>query len=156
MKKPKNLFDHLTAIRTTKGSNYYDSLTEKEKKGFNHWSILHGLSQDINLTQLVAFLWTDGYYDSIPSNLFYKLLVDLVPQTNSRLYWIKKSKKSNNKLIEYISKWYSISSREAEGYLNIFMESDGGIEEIANILEGSGLTDKEAEEILTNVDNNHE
>ncbi len=104
---------------------------------------------DISLTQLISLLWRDGYYDKIPSAQFYKILVELVPQTTQRLFWTKKSKKINQTLLKYIADWYSISNREAEDYLDIFMASDEGIKQVANILEGVGLTDKEAEKILT-------
>ena len=148
-KKPKGLFDHLTAIRTTKDPDYYNSLTDGERKGFSHWMILHGLSMDINLIPLVSYLWQDGYYDKIPSPQFYRLLMDVVPQTNQRLFWIKKSKKTNSKLLNHIAEWYSISTREAGDYLEIFSASDDGMKELANILEGLGLTDKEAEKVLS-------
>lgn len=148
-KKQKNLFDHLEAIRTTKKLDYFESLSEKEQKSFNHWAILHGLSMDIELTELVSFLWRDGYYDKIPSPLFYRVLLELVPQTKQRLFWIKKTKKVNQSLLKYISDWYSTSLREAEDYLDIFMSTDDGIKEIGRILEGMGLSDKEAESIFT-------
>jgi len=148
VKKSKNLFDHLNAIRTTKDPNYYISLSEREQKGFNHWSILNALSMDNNLIDLVAFLWQDGYYDVIPSPQFYQLLVELVPQTSQRLFWIKKTRKRNQKLLKYIAEWFNISTREADEYLDIFMMNDDGNKEIGNILEGFGLTDTEAEKVL--------
>ncbi len=148
IKKQKSLFDHLDSIRISKDPVYYDSLSESEKKGFNHWAILHGLSQDINLIPLVSHLWQDGYYDKIPSALFYKILVDLVPKNSNRLYWTKKSKKTNSTLVEYISKWYSISNRESETYVDIFMSNDDGINEMASILMGFGLSEKECEKML--------
>lgn len=146
--KSKNLFDHLDAIRTHKDPKYYDDLTESEKKSFNHWSILHGLSMDVNLIDLTAYLWKDGYYDKIPSVLFYKLLVELVPQTTQKLFWVKRTQKRNLKLFKIISMWYSISYREAEEYFNILTMKDEGYKEIGNILEGMGFSEKEAEEIL--------
>lgn len=147
-KKPKNLFDHLEAIRGTKDLNYYSSLNEKEKSGFNHWAILHGLSMDMDLIEPVSYLWRDGYYNKIPPDMFYRLLVDIVPQTNRRLIWIKKSKKQNEELSTAISKWYSISMRESGQYLDIFMSNDGGLLELSKILEGMGYSDSEAESLL--------
>jgi hypothetical protein len=110
--------------------------------------LLYGLSMDANLIELVSYLWRDGYYDKIPSPQFYQLLVEMVPQTNQRLFWVKKSKKTNTKLINHIAMWYSISTREADDYLDIFMSNDEGLKELGWILEGLGLTDKEAEKLL--------
>lgn len=102
---------------------------------------------DNNLIELVAFLWRDEYYNRIPSPQFYKLLVELVPQTNQRLFWIKKSKR-NEKLIDCVSEWYRISNREAQDYLDILLKTDEGIRQVGSILEGLGMTEKEAEKIL--------
>jgi len=146
--KQKGLFDHLDAIRTSKDPKYYDNLNESEQKGFSHWAILNGLSMDVNLIELVAFLWRDGYYDKIPSKQFYQLLVDIVPQTNQRLYWVKKSKSKNTELLKVVSSWYSCSQRESEEYIDMFLLNDNGFNQLANILEGSGLTDREAEKLL--------
>lgn len=152
-KKPKNLFDHLNQIRTTKDPNYYESLTESERKGFNHWAILHGLSQDISeknvdYVKLISSLWRDGYYDKIPSPQFYRLLIELIPPTNQRLFWTKKLEKSNQKLLNYVAEWYKISTREAGEYVKIFLSSDDGLNELGWILTGLGLTDKEAENMI--------
>lgn len=149
VKKQRGLFDHLTAIRTTKNLDYYESLNESERKGFNHWLILHGLSMDINLIPIVSKLWKDGYYDKIPSPLFYRVLVDMIPKTSQKLFWIKKNKKNNTKLLQYLAEWYSISTREAEDYLTIFTANDAGYTELCKILERLGLNDKEAESLLT-------
>jgi hypothetical protein len=48
-----------------------------------------------------------------------------------------------------VSNWYSVSKREAVDYLEVLLSSDNGITEIGNILEGFGLTDKEAEKIFS-------
>lgn len=104
---------------------------------------------DINLISAVSLLWRDGYYDKIPSELFYKLLVDIVPKTDKQLFWIKKQNKTNQKLIELISTWYSVSYREAEDYIDILTADDSGMKELSWILEGMGLTDNEAEKILS-------
>jgi len=109
--------------------------------------ILQGLSMDNNLIELVSFLWRDEYYNKIPSPQFYKLLVELVPQTNQRLPWLKKGKR-NQKLIDCISEWYSVSNREAQDYLDILLKTDEGINQVGWILEGLGFAEKEAEKIL--------
>lgn len=145
--KEKGLFDHLNQIRTTKKIDYWNTLSDKEKKNFNHWMILFGLSQDESLIPLCSKLWKDGYYDKIPSPQFYTLLCQLVPYSNRKFAW-NKVKKKNINLLKYISEWYSVSIREAQDYLSIFMLNDEGITELAKILEGCGLSDKEAEEIL--------
>ena len=44
--KSKSLFDHLNQIRGEKDETYYKLLTEDEKKGFNQYIILTGLSMD--------------------------------------------------------------------------------------------------------------
>ena len=130
-----------------KDSNYWNTLSDKEKKDFNHWMILTGLSQDESLIPLCSKLWKEGYYDKIPSPQFYTLLCQLVPYSDRKIFW-SKGKKKNLVLLKYISQWFSISTREADEYLSIFMTSDSGMTELAKILEGCGLNDSEAEKIL--------
>jgi hypothetical protein len=109
--------------------------------------ILTGLSQDESLIPLCSQLWKEGYYDKIPSPQFYTLLCQLVPYSDRKIFW-SKGKKKNLVLLKYISQWFSISTREADEYLSIFMTSDKGMTELAKILEGCGLNDSEAEKIL--------
>lgn len=146
--KVKNIYDHLTAIRTTKDPLYYTNLTDKEKKGFNHWLILNWLSMDIKLIPFISEIWKDGYYDVIPSNAFYKLLCQEIPKSFDKLFYIKKLTKQNKTLVNHISNWYSVSIREAECYYNTLMMSDDGMLTLVNILEGIGLSDIEAEQLL--------
>lgn len=145
--KPRNLFDHLNQIRTTKDPNYWNTLSDKEKKDFNHWMILTGLSQDESLIPICSKLWEQGYYDRIPSPQFYTLLCHLIPYSDRKVFW-SKGKKKNLILLKYISQWFSISTRESEDYLTIFMSSDSGMVELSKILEGCGLSDLEAENVL--------
>lgn len=145
--KVKSPFDHLNQIRTTKNPNYWDTLTDADKKNFNHWLILLGLSQDVNLIPLCALLWRDGYYDKIPSKQFYTLLCQLVPYNNNKFPWTKSNKK-NSAVLKHIANWYRISTREANDYLQIFMANEQGMKELADILEGLGLNDREAEKVL--------
>lgn len=109
--------------------------------------ILTGLSQDESLIPLCSQLWREGYYDKIPSPQFYTLLCQLVPRTDRKFGW-NKSKKKNFELLGYISKWFSISTREADEYFSIFMSDEKGMVELSKILEGCGLSDKEAENVL--------
>lgn len=109
--------------------------------------ILTGLSQDESLIPLCSKLWREGYYDKIPSPQFYTLLCQLVPYSERKFGW-NKAKKKNLELLGYIARWFSISTREADEYFSIFMSDETGMVELAKILEGCGLTDKESEQVL--------
>jgi hypothetical protein len=103
---------------------------------------------DNDLVGLISSLWKDGYYDKIPSPQFYTLLIQLVPYSDKNVYWFKKPKERNGKLLKYISNLYLVSIRESEDYLDVYFGSDGGINELIRILEGNGLTEKEVEKLL--------
>ncbi len=144
----------MTAIRTTKQPDYYESLSESERKEFNHWAILMWLAMDTDLIPLCSSLWREGYYDKIPSPQFYKLLVELVPKTDKKLFWIKKVEKKNKKLLNCVADWYKISTREASDYVRIFLSSDEGINELGWILTGMGMTEKDAENMILGENDN--
>jgi len=49
--KALGLFDHVKAIRAVQDPNYYDNLSEADRKSFNHFMILRALSMDENIVE---------------------------------------------------------------------------------------------------------
>ena len=88
--KGKSLFDHLNEIREGKSVDYYDSLTEQEKKTFNQYVILMGLSMDKECIEEVSYI--SKYLNLIPDKQFYKVCCDIIPYGKKFSKWIKSSK----------------------------------------------------------------
>jgi len=75
--KSKSLFDHINEIREGKSENYYDELTEGEKKSFSQFVILIGLSMDKDCIDEIAVI--SKYVNIIPNKQFYKVCCVIIP-----------------------------------------------------------------------------
>jgi hypothetical protein len=145
--KSKSLFDHINEIREGKSENYYDELTEGEKKSFSQFVILIGLSMDKDCIDEIAVI--SKYVNIIPNKQFYKVCCDIIPYGKKFCKWIKNSKhKINKELIDTISLYYEIGTDEASEYCELMMIEESGITEICNILTKYGKSDKEIKAIL--------
>lgn len=145
--KPKSLFDHLNEIRDKKRTNYYDDLTEQERKAFNQYVILMGLSMDKECISEISFL--SKYLNLIPDKQFYKVCCDVIPYGKKFNKWIKNSKdKVNKEVLEKISSYYTIGTSDAKEYYYVMLNCEGGMNEVKNILSKYGLSDKQIKGLM--------
>lgn len=147
--KGMTLFDHIKHIEKIQNVDYYNNLTDLDKKTFNHFMILRGLSMNADLLDDVSFIFR--YFDVIPSPQFYKLLISIIPINNKFNAWIKskKNKKYSDELIELISRKFETSEKESIEYLELFNLTESGQKELKTICQGFGLNDREVDKILT-------
>lgn len=89
----------------------------------------------------------------IPDEQFYKLLIYIIPIDKRYYPWIKSKKKLFGKdLLSLVARWFEVSTSEAEEYATILSHSVDGKQELHNICQGLGLSDKEIERVLSNKD----
>ena len=149
--KEKGLFDHVKHIRQGRNPDYISTLSDSERKSFNHYMILKALSMDPNLIEDVAMLYM--YFDKIPTPQFYTLLLALVPPSRQFFPWIKgKKQKYKKELLEWVGKRFEVSKQQAVEYANILMATDSGMTTLVGICQGYGLTEKEVEKLFTDKD----
>jgi hypothetical protein len=145
--KSKTLFDHINQIRNVKNEHYFDELTDAEKKGFNQYIILMGLSMDKDCIDEVASLYQ--YISIIPNRHFYKVCCDIFPRSSKFFKWIKNSgEKINTPVCKKIAEYYSVGLREANEYYICMMASESGKLELRNLISKYGLTEKEVDKLL--------
>ncbi len=148
--KHKSLFDHVNQIRNVKNLRYFDSLTDGDKKSFNHYMICRFLSMDSSCIHEVSYL--TKVFDKMDSKSFYKVACALVNPVKYTPYIKSKNKKCNDKLIDYVSTKYEVSRADANDYCKTLASIDGGVNELIEICRGYGLSDKEIEKILNDED----
>lgn len=146
--KRKTLFDHVKQIRQIKDPNYYNNLSEDDRKSFNHFMIVRALSMDATIVEEMAQLYQ--LFDKIPSAQFYQLLIALVPQDYRYYPWVK-SKKMRHKqeLLELVAKRFGISKFEANDNVNLLLRTEDGQGELVNICRAFGLGEQEIEDLFT-------
>lgn len=145
--KTKGLFDHINHIREVKDPNYFQTLSDADRKSFNKYLIIRILSMDYNLIEEMAVL--SKYFDVIPNEQFYKILIDLVPKGRKFCKYIKNTSESINKtILKCICDNYKISERDASDYYYILMCTDAGIVELSTLIGNYGYSDKEIESMF--------
>lgn len=122
--KYKNIFYHLNQITKYKNKNYWESLTEIERKEFNIYMINRYLSMNFNWIDTINFL--QKYTHTLPKKLSYILYEKLIPKSNIFLKYIKNKKEStiDKNVIDKITKYYKCSISEAYNYLEILDKND--------------------------------
>lgn len=150
--KGKTLFDHINHISKYQDPDYFTSLTDLDKKTFNHFMILRGLSMNPKYVDDIAFVFR--YFDAIPSPQFYKILISLLPAERSNSFhpWIKSAKKIkySKTLVDFFSKRFESSEKESIEYIELLDLTEAGKKEIRKICMGFGKNDKEIDKILSN------
>ncbi len=145
--KSKGLFDHINHIRKVQSNDYYDKLTDEEKKSFNIYMILRIISMDESLVDETSFL--SKYIDIIPKKQFYKLCISAFPKSNRYFKYIKNNNKSPNEIIiNHISEKFEIGNKDAIDYYNILSVLDDGKQKLFDLIKDFGYTDKEIKKIL--------
>lgn len=144
--KSLGLFDHVNQITQVQDSNYFKNLSDSDKKSFNHFIILRALSMNPNNLNVVSMVFR--YFDVIPSEQLYKVLISLIQPTWKRYKWIK-PKKRNEELIRMISKRFEVTDSQAEEYINLLYLTKEGMDSLIYICQEFGKSDKEIKEILS-------
>jgi len=148
--KSLGLFDHVKHIKEVQDPNYFNGLSDLDRKSFNHFMILRALSMNPAFCNDVSTLYR--FFDKIPSSQFYTLLISILPRDKRYYPWIKAKKKHkfSNQLIELIAKRFEISEKESVDYAKILSETEEGIKILTDICGGWGLDDKEIEKAMSN------
>jgi hypothetical protein len=145
--KRKSLFDHVKAIRQVKDPNYYNNLSEDDRKSFNHFMIVRALSMDASIVEEMAQLYQ--FFDKIPSPQFYQLLIAIVPKDFRFYPWIKtKRMKHKKELLGLVANRFGICKAEANDYVNLLLRSENGQAELVNICRAFGHNEQEIEELF--------
>lgn len=134
-------------IRSVQNPEYYNELSEENRKSFNHFMLLRALAMDDNIVGEMAFLYR--YFHLIPSPQFYQLLIALTPKGARWIPWIKTTVvKHSQDLLAIVAKTYNISKRQANEYVNVLIASDEGLERLVELCGAMGLNDREIEKLF--------
>lgn len=141
------MFDHVKHIRSVQSPDYFITLSEENKKTFNHFMILRALSMDDEILQEISYLYR--YFDKIPSDRFYQLLIALVPKSFKWVPWVKsKVVRHSSELQKLISTHYQVSKRQANEYINVLTANDDGLKILLEFLQQKGVSDTEIEKLF--------
>ncbi len=137
--KTKNIFDwlqHITLYKTP-----VKEFTDKDWDNFNSYMVHRFISMSPYYVEVA-----DYAQGLMPNNKkeIYNFYKEMIPKRKVWLQYIKtKNKQPNKELVEYISSYFEVGSREALSYINIMDKKV-----ITQILQKMGLEDKEIKKLF--------
>ena len=138
--KPKGLFDHINHITSNQTKDYWNTLTESDKKTWSNYMINRFLSMKME--------WTDFVNEiqklKLAPHQLYLVYSNVLPKGKQYLKYIKKKKQTiyNTQVIQKVSEYFEISKSESEDYLNLLSK-----EQIRELVSLYGYTDKELKQM---------
>ena len=143
--KRKNLFDHISAITSQQHPNYWDEISDEDKKSWSNYMVNRFLSMK---PDWIEFVNEVQKYSLQPKEL-YKVYIDILPKKKQWLKYIKGDKKMKYPkwVYEIVAKHLQISMREAGDAVEMYELSHGGQAELTDILIKYGKTEQEIRKI---------
>ena len=143
--KKKSLFDHIKQITDVQSPNYWDEISDDDKKSWSNYMINRFLSMK---PEWIDFVNEVQKYPLQPREL-YKVYIDILPKKKQWLKCIKGDKKMKYPkwVYEIVSKHLQCSIREAGDAVDMFELSAGGQSELTDILMKYGKTEDECRKI---------
>tara|TARA_R110000737_G_scaffold328632_2_gene343393 strand:+ start:54 stop:509 length:456 start_codon:yes stop_codon:yes gene_type:complete len=143
--KRKNLFDHISAITSQQNPNYWDEISDEDKKSWSNYMVNRFLSMK---PDWIEFVNEVQKYPLQPKEL-YKVYIDILPKKKQWLKYIKGDKKMKYPkwVYEIVAKHLQVSKREASDAVDMYEISAGGQAELADILFKYGAEEREVRKL---------
>ena len=143
--KKKSLFDHIKQITDVQNPNYWDEISDDDKKSWSNYMVNRFLSMKMDWVEFVNEVQR---YPLQPKEL-YKVYTDILPKKRQWLKYVKGDKKMKypNWVYEIVSKHLQCSLREAKEAVETYEMSYGGQAELVDILIKYGKTEDECRKI---------
>jgi hypothetical protein len=148
----KTLFDHIRAVTEFQDPEYFDKLTDSDKKTWSNYMMQRFLSMNPDWTEFISEMDPIIVGKQLDPKLTYLLYISMIPKSKIFLKYIKGSKSVDyhEKLVELMKKEYEISKEECIEYLNILSIIDKKNIYTTNLLQKYGINEKEISKILSN------
>lgn len=126
--KSKTLFEHLSQITHIKKQNYWEDLSEGDKKTFSQFMLNRFLSMEMNYVDLVDYI----QMYKLPDEMYERLMRDLVPKKKIYNKYMKGKSEGKNQDVDILAEHLKISRREAFDYYESLKEK-GELKQLENI-----------------------
>jgi hypothetical protein len=143
--KAKSLFDHIKQITDVQNPNYWDDISDEDKKSWSNYMVNRFLSMKMDWVDIVNEVQK---YQMEPEML-YKVYTNIFPKEKQWLKYIKGDKKMKYPkwVYETVAKHLQISMREANDAVEMYEISAGGQAELADILFKYGVEEREVRKL---------
>ncbi len=143
--KKKSLFDHVNQVTAVQNPNYWEDISDEDKKTWSNYMVNRFLSMKSDWIELVNEVQK---YTLEPKEL-YKVYTSILPKKKQWLRYIKGDKKMDYPkwVYEIVAKDMQVSMREAVSAVEVYAISTGGQSELADILLKYGTEEKEVRKL---------
>jgi hypothetical protein len=147
--KRKSLFDHIRQITAVQSPNYWEEISDEDKKSWSNYMTHRFLSMKMEWVELVNELQK---YNLQPKEL-YKLYTNVLPKGKQWLKYIKGRNQMDypNWLINIIRNQEEYNRSEAIEMIDMLMLTEGGMLELGEMCRKWGIEEKKIEELGINV-----
>ena len=147
--KKKSLFDHIKEITSVQKSDYWEKISEEDKKTWSNYMVHRFLSMKMEWVELVNELQK---YNLKPKDV-YKLYTNVLPKGKQ---WLRYTKGRNQMehpqwLINLVAVHMKSSKKEAYDAVEMYMLTEGGMLELGEICRKYGVEPKKIEKAGLNV-----
>ena len=143
--KKKSLFDHVNQVTSVQNPNYWEDISDEDKKTWSNYMVNRFLSMKSDWIELVNEVQK---YTLEPKEL-YKVYTSILPKKKQWLRYIKGDKKMDYPkwVYEIVAKDMQVSMREAVSAVEMYDMSHGGQAELGDILLKYGTEEKEVRKL---------
>ena len=143
--KKKSLFDHVNQVTSVQNPNYWEDISDEDKKTWSNYMVNRFLSMKSDWIELVNEVQK---YTLEPKEL-YKVYTSILPKKKQWLRYIKGDKKMDYPkwVYEIVTKHLQCSMREANKAVEMYDISHGGQAELGDILLKYGVEQEEVRKL---------
>ena len=143
--KKKSLFDHINQVTAVQNPNYWEDISDEDKKTWSNYMVNRFLSMKSDWIELVNEVQK---YTLEPKEL-YKVYTSILPKKKQWLRYVKGDKKMKYPkwVYEIVAKHLQCSMREANDAVEMYDISMGGQAELADVLFKYGVEKREVRKL---------
>lgn len=148
--KTKTLWDHLNAVTKYQKKNYWESLTESDRKTWSTYMICRFLSMNEEWVDIVNEI--QPIVQGLEPKLVYQVLIGIIPKSKKYLKYVKGTKELQNEewLVDLVKKTYEVGNYQANTYIKILGSTEIGRQTIVDICEMYGTDPKKIKKLKLN------
>jgi hypothetical protein len=140
--KVKSLFDHINEIRVGKNPNYFETLSDEDKKTWSNYMVCRVLSMQSGSVDQINEL--QYYQDKLTAEQFYQVCISAVPRKKVFSPYVKRgTEKYKPELLNLLSLHFKDGWRNVYEYISILKEED-----LKAIIRKYGYTEKQIDDLL--------
>ena len=147
--KKKSLFDHVRQVTSVQNPNYWDEISEEDKKSWSNYMVIRFLSMKMDWIEVVNEFQK---YNLKPKEL-YKLYINVLPKGKQWLRYVKGENDMShpNWLVNIIVNHEKVSKKEAIEMIEMWYLTEGGMLELGEICRKWGVEEKKIKQAGLNI-----